>query len=140
MSPKKPRKLFVGGCMKFHVLFFILLIPTLSLSAVELYQVEIKSSVEGGSASRNRLILRDGEFLTYTDKHENTIEVMATDSELGDKKNIEMEFRLSRELEDGSIEDLGTSRLVTSENKTAEIIVEEEGSAKVSISVKAKRI
>lgn len=126
--------------MKTLLIIVTVFFSVASFSSIELYQVEIKSTTGSNKPSKSKIILKENEQETYTDKSNNIIEVTASNYEVGDESNIQMDFRVSRELTDGSIEVLAEPKIVTAQGKKAEIIIETDSDEQISLVVKAHRI
>jgi hypothetical protein len=126
--------------MRILLFLSVSLFATSSFSSVELYQVDVKSSYADGKASRAKLVLREGEAVSYTDSHQNTIEVVATEHEIGEGQNIQLDFAISREDADGTIILLSAPKIVTAQNRKSEIETTMDNGDKVSLIVKAKRL
>ncbi len=126
--------------MKTLLIITVLFFSTTGSASIELFQVDIKSKIGSDKASKSRIILKENEQETYTDKSNNIIDVTASNYEVGDDLNIQMDFRVSRELEDGSIEILAEPKIVTAQGKKAEITIETDSEEPINLVVKARRI
>ncbi|MGH1468606.1 MAG: hypothetical protein ACRBBP_06980 [Bdellovibrionales bacterium] len=126
--------------MKALLIFTAIFFSVTSFASIELFQVDIRSKVGSDKASKSRIILKENEQETYTDKSNNIIDVTASNYEVGDDLNIQMDFKVSRELEDGSIEVLAEPKIVTAQGKKAEITIETESEESINLIVKARRI
>lgn len=123
------------------IIFILLSLFTVStFASVELYQIDVKSSYADGKVSRAKLVLKEGEAISYIDSHENNIEITATEHEIGEGDNIQLDFVISREDVSGDIVVLSSPKIVTSQNKKSEIETTTDNGDKISLIVKAKRL
>lgn len=120
-------------------LFLILSLFSINAFAkIDLYQVKVASSVNGKMKSNAHLILRKNEILGFTDKSDNRIDVTISQDESGDDKNIELEIKVSRELEDGTVEAVTSPEILTLENMDAKFVFENTDGDTVSVITKVK--
>ena len=126
--------------MKFVFFLMISLCAVSTFASVELYQIDVKSTLGDAKISRATLVLKEGEEISYVDSHQNTIEIIATEHAIGEGQNIQLDFVISRENRDGDTVVLSEPKVVTAQNKKSEIETTTDAGEKVSLIVKAKRL
>lgn len=120
----------------------LIMVSSSAFAAITGYDLKMDLSINGKHISSPRLIVNTGEMGTIiqkTDTEETFIQVVATESDVQNHKDIMMKFTVGYIGNNGERTIVSKPEILAKENEAALITVREKTETELSLSVVAKR-